>query len=137
MNRKGVMPSIPQYNDNSSDHSAAAPTLRGNLVVEPTLAKQSKLFAPKAVLFMALWYVTSLITLFMNKYILSGLQGNPQTLAVAQMTTTCVMGAGKVRGCPLRLVAAPHAVMPSRSSLCAAGIRRVHRCGGAAAVWLQ
>jgi hypothetical protein len=58
--------------------------------------------AGSAALFLALWYCTSLVTLFLNKYILSGLNGNPQTLAMTQMVTTCVMGAIKV-GAPLAL----------------------------------
>ena len=49
-----------------------------------------------AAVYLAAWYVASLVTLFLNKHILSTLQGNPQTLAMVQMTTTCVMGAGKV-----------------------------------------
>ncbi len=52
--------------------------------------------AASATMFLALWYLTSLTTLFLNKYILSTLHANPQTLAMTQMVTTCVMGALKV-----------------------------------------
>ncbi len=52
-----------------------------------------------AVVYLCAWYMASLVTLFLNKHILSTLKGNPQTLAMVQMTTTCVMGAVKVRGC--------------------------------------
>eukprot|EP00947_MAST-08B_sp_MAST-8B-sp1_P005010 g5010.t1 len=45
--------------------------------------------------YLGLWYLASLVTLFINKHVLSnGI--NAQVLAVVQMTTTCVMGAAKV-----------------------------------------
>ena len=49
----------------------------------------------KAMVYLGLWYLASLVTLFINKHVLSnGI--NAQVLAVVQMTTTCVMGAAKV-----------------------------------------
>ena len=47
---------------------------------------------------MGSWYLCSLITLFSNKYILTDLGGNVQTLGVVQMLTTATMGAVKVYG---------------------------------------
>ena len=47
---------------------------------------------------MGSWYLCSLITLFSNKYILTDLGGNVQTLGVIQMLTTATMGAVKVYG---------------------------------------
>ena len=49
----------------------------------------------RALVYLGLWYLTSLVTLFMNKFILS--RGvDAQVLGVVQMTTTCVMGGAKV-----------------------------------------
>ena len=52
----------------------------------------------KIVFWMGSWYLCSLITLFSNKYILTDLGGNVQTLGVVQMLTTATMGAVKVYG---------------------------------------
>ena len=81
-----------------NENGAVAPVVRGGdspLAIDTV--KTNRWLGTKALAFLSLWYLASLVTLFMNKYILSTLKGNPQTLAVAQMTTTCVMGAGKVR----------------------------------------
>ena len=64
------------------------------------LTMQPKIPSPlSAAVYLSGWYLASLVTLFLNKHILSTLNGNPQTLAMVQMTTTCVMGAAKVTGC--------------------------------------
>jgi hypothetical protein len=49
----------------------------------------------RALVYLGLWYLTSLVTLFMNKFILSR-DVDAQVLGVVQMTTTCVMGGVKV-----------------------------------------
>lgn len=84
----------------NSEIGAVAPSQRGvggDSLTPMVDTKPKRLLSPAALTFLALWYLTSLSTLFLNKHILSTLQGNPQSLAVAQMTTTCVMGAAKVR----------------------------------------
>lgn len=92
MHRKSMM--LQPQNENG----AVAPVVRGGDSPHAIdTAKTNRWLGTKALAFLSLWYLASLVTLFMNKYILSTLKGNPQTLAVAQMTTTCVMGAGKVR----------------------------------------
>jgi solute carrier family 35, member E2 len=50
------------------------------------------------VFWMGSWYCCSLVTLFLNKIILSDLGGDVQTLGLVQMLTTATMGALKVYG---------------------------------------
>ena len=47
--------------------------------------------------YIASWYTASLVTLFMNKWFMlkEGINGNPQTLALAQMVFSCATGAIK------------------------------------------
>jgi len=47
---------------------------------------------------MGSWYLCSLVTLFMNKIILSDLGGDVHVLGLCQMVTTAVLGAAKVYG---------------------------------------
>ncbi|XP_034944969.1 solute carrier family 35 member E2A-like [Chelonus insularis] len=58
------------------------------------LATESKggLSNPRALLFLALWYIFSGCTLFLNKYILSYMEGDPTILGAFQMTTTAICG---------------------------------------------
>ncbi|XP_066600786.1 solute carrier family 35 member E2B-like [Prorops nasuta] len=50
------------------------------------------LFNPRALLFLTLWYIFSGCTLFLNKYILSYMQGDPAILGACQMLMTTVCG---------------------------------------------
>ncbi|KAJ8667811.1 hypothetical protein QAD02_009474 [Eretmocerus hayati] len=50
------------------------------------------LFNPRALLFLILWYIFSGCTLFLNKYILSYMQGDPVILATGQMSMTAILG---------------------------------------------
>ncbi|KAL2716890.1 solute carrier family 35 member E2 [Vespula squamosa] len=50
------------------------------------------LFNPRALLFLTLWYVFSGCTLFLNKYILSYMEGNPTILGACQMLMTAICG---------------------------------------------
>lgn len=52
----------------------------------------------RVVVFVAAWYITSLVTLFSNKLILSEHGGTANTLALTQMCSTCLYGAIKVYG---------------------------------------
>ncbi|KAK0167090.1 hypothetical protein PV327_004533 [Microctonus hyperodae] len=58
------------------------------------LATESKggLSHPRALLFLGLWYIFSGCTLFLNKYILSYMNGDPTILGAFQMTTTALCG---------------------------------------------
>ncbi|CAG5104140.1 Similar to Slc35e2a: Solute carrier family 35 member E2A (Mus musculus) [Cotesia congregata] len=47
---------------------------------------------PRALLFLGLWYIFSGCTLFLNKYILSYMEGDPTILGAFQMITTAVCG---------------------------------------------
>ncbi|KAK1128877.1 hypothetical protein K0M31_020015 [Melipona bicolor] len=49
-------------------------------------------FYPKAMLFLVLWYLISGCTLFLNKYILSYMEGNPTILGACQMLMTTICG---------------------------------------------
>ncbi|XP_046741272.1 solute carrier family 35 member E2A-like [Diprion similis] len=64
---------------------------RGDEVI---LASDSKggLFNPRAILFLTLWYVFSGCTLFLNKYILSYMEGDPTILGACQMLMTATCG---------------------------------------------
>ncbi|XP_012257894.1 solute carrier family 35 member E2A-like isoform X1 [Athalia rosae] len=61
---------------------------------EIILASDSKggLFNPRAMLFLTLWYVFSGCTLFLNKYILSYMEGDPTILGACQMLMTATCG---------------------------------------------
>ncbi|CAK9815965.1 Solute carrier family 35 member E2A [Anthophora quadrimaculata] len=50
------------------------------------------LFCPRAMLFLILWYFISGCTLFLNKYILSYMEGNPTVLGACQMLMTTICG---------------------------------------------
>ena len=52
----------------------------------------------KIAFWMGSWYLCSLVTLFMNKIILSDLGGDVHVLGLCQMVTTAVLGAAKVYG---------------------------------------
>merc|ERR1712167_315267 len=64
----------------------------------------------KVLTWAALWYFFSGCTLFLNKYILSGLKVNPNALGAYQMCITCVLGGIKVYGARMTQVArdCPH-----------------------------
>lgn len=50
------------------------------------------LFDPRAILFLILWYLFSAGTLFLNKYILSTMKGEPALLGTFQMVGTTTLG---------------------------------------------
>eukprot|EP00050_Salpingoeca_kvevrii_P008589 m.303795 g.303795 ORF g.303795 m.303795 type:complete len:320 (-) comp16209_c0_seq1:109-1068(-) len=55
--------------------------------------------APSAAVFwLAAWYICSLVTLFLNKIILSELGGDQYVLGITQMIMTATLGAAKVYG---------------------------------------
>lgn len=78
----------------------------------------------RATVFIALWYTSSLTTLFLNKHILSTLHVDAQTLAMAQMFTTCGLGAVKVHVARVGLGAASSSAalpVPAGASIASSG----------------
>jgi len=59
---------------------------------------ESKWAIGAVAVWIALWYTASLVTLFMNKYILSYLKADSSVLALVQMVSTAFYGAAKVYG---------------------------------------
>ncbi|XP_014209480.1 solute carrier family 35 member E2-like [Copidosoma floridanum] len=57
-----------------------------------TSDSKSGLASSRAILFLILWYIFSGCTLFLNKYILSYMEGNPTILGASQMLMTTVCG---------------------------------------------
>ncbi|XP_011155743.1 solute carrier family 35 member E2A [Solenopsis invicta] len=61
-------------------------------VIVLTSDTKGGLFNPRALLFLILWYVFSGCTLFLNKYILSYMEGDPTILGACQMLMTAICG---------------------------------------------
>ncbi|CAH1774546.1 unnamed protein product [Owenia fusiformis] len=59
---------------------------------ELTVEEKQGLLHPRALLFCGLWYFFSFCTLFLNKYILSTLKGDPTLLGAMQMVMTTCFG---------------------------------------------
>uniref|UniRef100_A0ABD2WQ43 Sugar phosphate transporter domain-containing protein n=1 Tax=Trichogramma kaykai TaxID=54128 RepID=A0ABD2WQ43_9HYME len=61
---------------------------------DAVLASDTKggLANPRAILFLVLWYIFSGFTLFLNKYILTYMQGDPTVLGACQMFMTAICG---------------------------------------------
>ncbi|GJQ67303.1 hypothetical protein Trydic_g8203 [Trypoxylus dichotomus] len=57
-----------------------------------TLPKKKGLLNIRAIVFLLLWYIFSGCTLFLNKYILTYLNGNPTVLGACQMLSTASCG---------------------------------------------
>lgn len=100
---RGVSAGVATFMHRKVPHMANAGNAGATAPVQPSapvttdMSKPSQCLSPRAFVFMGLWYFTSMVTLFLNKHILSGIGGSPQILGMAQMTTTCVMGAAKAR----------------------------------------
>ncbi|XP_040501583.1 solute carrier family 35 member E2A isoform X6 [Ursus maritimus] len=67
-------------------------TVTETTVIESDLGAWS----PRALLCLALWFFFSFCTLFLNKYILSLLEGEPSMLGAVQMLSTTVIGCVKI-----------------------------------------
>lgn len=61
-------------------------------------AKKEQAFHPAVVFWLSAWYATSLVTLFMNKIILTTEGGDQYVLGITQMCMTATLGAVKVYG---------------------------------------
>ncbi|XP_001602454.2 solute carrier family 35 member E2A [Nasonia vitripennis] len=72
------------YGENASSRNRAETVLASN--------NKGGLTNPRALLFLILWYIFSGCTLFLNKYILSYMEGDPTILGACQMLMTAVCG---------------------------------------------
>ena len=77
---------LPVRNNNKSNGSSSSSS------------KSTKWAVGAVAVWIALWYTASLVTLFMNKYILSYLNADSSVLALTQMVSTAIYGAAKVYG---------------------------------------
>ncbi|XP_033641984.1 solute carrier family 35 member E2B-like [Asterias rubens] len=88
------VPSSPRrthpQNLNSSMHSYKKP--RPRLRIKRNNSRQDNLLTYRALAYLVLWYFFSFCTLFLNKYILSTLGGEPGMLGSTQMLVTTVCG---------------------------------------------
>ena len=78
---------LPVRNNNKSNGSSSSSS-----------SKSTKWAVGAVAVWIALWYTASLVTLFMNKYILSYLNADSSVLALTQMVSTAIYGAAKVYG---------------------------------------
>ncbi|XP_041480020.1 solute carrier family 35 member E2A-like [Lytechinus variegatus] len=65
--------------------------------IQRTKDSQDNLLTATAISYLLLWYFFSFCTLFLNKYILSSLKGNPGMLGSVQMMMTTICGFIKMR----------------------------------------
>ncbi|XP_037684727.1 solute carrier family 35 member E2A-like isoform X1 [Choloepus didactylus] len=72
--------------------SVLAVTLTETTVIESDLG----VWSSRALLYLTLWFFFSFCTLFLNKYILSLLGGEPSTLGAVQMLSTTLIGCVKI-----------------------------------------
>ncbi|XP_055023485.1 solute carrier family 35 member E2A [Misgurnus anguillicaudatus] len=85
-----------------SESLPGEPVLKITITETTILEADSGVWSSKALVYLALWYFFSFCTLFLNKYILSLLEGEPSMLGAVQMLSTTVIGCGKMFvPCPL------------------------------------
>ncbi|XP_054440109.1 solute carrier family 35 member E2B [Pteronotus mesoamericanus] len=73
--------------ESAPEESVLAVTITETTVIESDLG----VWSSRALLYLALWFFLSFCTLFLNKYILSLLEGEPSMLGAVQMlSTTCI-----------------------------------------------
>ncbi|CAC5423612.1 SLC35E2 [Mytilus coruscus] len=82
----------------STEMNTCLDVVRTNIGTKHKVKKQQddgdkfRLFNVRAFLFLILWYIFSAFTLFLNKYILTSLKGDPAVLGAMQMMMTTVFG---------------------------------------------
>lgn len=74
------------------DKAKLIPATRTIVKRKETEEERLGLLNPRAMLFLILWYFFSFCTLFLNKYILSTLKGDPTLLGAMQMVMTTSLG---------------------------------------------
>ncbi|XP_067268526.1 solute carrier family 35 member E2A-like [Pseudorasbora parva] len=85
-----------------SESSPGEPVLKITITETTVIEAEAGVWNSRALTYLALWYFFSFCTLFLNKYILSLLEGEPSMLGAVQMLTTTVIGCVKMFvPCPL------------------------------------
>lgn len=85
-----------------SESMPGEPVLKVTIMETTVLEADSGVWNSRALVYLVLWYFFSFCTLFLNKYILSLLEGEPSMLGAVQMLSTTVIGCGKMFvPCPL------------------------------------
>ncbi|XP_063572269.1 solute carrier family 35 member E2A isoform X5 [Pongo abelii] len=77
--------------DGGADENVLTVTITETTVIESDLG----VWSSRALLYLTLWFFFSFCTLFLNKYILSLLGGEPSMLGAVQMLSTTVIGCVK------------------------------------------
>ncbi|XP_032118022.1 solute carrier family 35 member E2B isoform X3 [Sapajus apella] len=77
--------------DSGADENVLTVTITETTVIESDLG----VWSSRALLYLTLWFFFSFCTLFLNKYILSLLGGEPSMLGAVQMLSTTVIGCVK------------------------------------------
>ncbi|KAG2459362.1 solute carrier family 35 member E2B-like [Polypterus senegalus] len=75
-----------------SDSSSEERVLKITITETTVIESDSGIWNSRALAFLVLWYFFSFCTLFLNKYILSLLQGEPSMLGAVQMLSTTIIG---------------------------------------------
>ncbi|KAK7884362.1 hypothetical protein WMY93_027485 [Mugilogobius chulae] len=81
---------------------ARSESLQGEQVLKITVTEtvvieaESGVWSSRSMIYMGLWYFFSFCTLFLNKYILSLLEGEPSMLGAVQMLSTTLIGSLKM-----------------------------------------
>ncbi|TRY98000.1 hypothetical protein DNTS_022644 [Danionella cerebrum] len=97
-----VKPSSPSSSPSLSPERECEPELKITLSETTLIEADSGVWGSRALVFLVLWFFFSFCTLFLNKYILSLLEGEPGMLGAVQMLSTTVIGCVKVFvPCPL------------------------------------
>lgn len=78
--------------DGAAEESVLTITITETTVIEADLG----VWSPRALLYLTLWFFFSFCTLFLNKYILSLLEGEPSMLGAVQMLSTTFIGCIKI-----------------------------------------
>ncbi|KAA0713601.1 Solute carrier family 35 member E2 [Triplophysa tibetana] len=85
-----------------SESMPGEPVLKVTITETTVLEADSGVWNSRALVYLVLWYFFSFCTLFLNKYILSLLEGEPGMLGAVQMLSTTVIGCVKMFvPCPL------------------------------------
>ncbi|KAE8743291.1 hypothetical protein FOCC_FOCC011120 [Frankliniella occidentalis] len=75
-----------------SDESSEANVVHHHRVITETAENKAGLWNIRAIRFLVLWYFFSGCTLFLNKYILTFMRGDPMVLGICQMFMTTLCG---------------------------------------------
>ncbi|KAF6111475.1 solute carrier family 35 member E2B [Phyllostomus discolor] len=78
--------------DGAPEEGVLAVTVTETTVIEADLG----VWSSRALLYLTLWFFLSFCTLFLNKYILSLLEGEPSVLGAVQMLATTCIGCAKM-----------------------------------------